>query len=139
MNPHMNRAMTAHLDTTRAILGPDMSVTLKTVTDSFYAELNQEFNGSRQHVLVSRFSFSEAWETWECHPEGDEIVIMESGDTDLVLWRDGKEELVRVSEPGAFVVVPKGVWHTARPHMPTTMVFVTPGEGTENRAAPPAV
>ena len=44
---------------------------------------------------------------------------------------------VRVSEPGTYVVVPKGAWHTARPHAATTMLFVTPGEGTLNAESPP--
>ena len=31
------------------------------------------------------------------------------------------------------VVVPKGTWHTARTSVPTKMLFVTPGQGTENK------
>ncbi len=38
-----------------------------------------------------------------------------------------------------FVVVPKNTWHTAKVHAPTMMLFVTPGEGTENRESPGAV
>jgi hypothetical protein len=48
----------------------------------------------------------------------------------LVLEDIGSEEL---TEPGAFVVVPKGTWHTARTAAPTRMLFITPGERTENR------
>jgi hypothetical protein len=36
-------------------------------------------------------------------------------------------------DAGSYVVVPKGVWHTARTSVATRMLFVTPGEGTENR------
>lgn len=36
-----------------------------------------------------------------------------------------------------FVVVPRGTWHTAKVHAATTMLFITPGEGTENRESPP--
>ena len=43
---------------------------------------------------------------------------------------------LRLSTPSDFVIIPKGVWHTARVHAPTTMLFVTPGEGTKNAAAP---
>ena len=43
---------------------------------------------------------------------------------------------VRVSQPGSFDVVPQGTWHTANPHAPTTMLFVTAGEDTENREQP---
>ena len=31
------------------------------------------------------------------------------------------------------LLVPPGVWHTARIDVPTVMLFVTPGEGTEHR------
>ena len=46
------------------------------------------------------------------------------------------DETVRLSEPGAFVIVPRGTWHTAKVNVPTTMLFVTPGQGTENREQP---
>ena len=44
---------------------------------------------------------------------------------------------VRVNVPGSYLVVPKGVWHTARPNAATTLLFVTPGEGTLNAESPP--
>ena len=43
----------------------------------------------------------------------------------------GKTETIPVS--GEFVLVPANVWHTARPARPTTMLFLTPGAGTEHR------
>lgn len=103
----------------------------------FYDALDRDFAGFAGCALVSRYSFSEPWPTWEMHPEGDEFVTLLEGGADFVFWRDGAEEIVAVAQPGQFVVVPRGVWHTARPHRPTTMLFVTPGEGTQNRAAPP--
>lgn len=124
------------IDSVRFILGPDGSGTSKAVSDNFYAELDEEFENFRGHVLIQRFAFSEPWPTWEVHPEGDEFVYLLEGDTDFLLWEDGEERTVRVSEPGSYVVVPRGAWHTARPHAPTTMLFVTPGEGTLNAKAP---
>ena len=38
---------------------------------------------------------------------------------------------------GAEAVVPRGTWHTARVRLPTSMWFITPGEGTENRDSLP--
>ena len=35
-----------------------------------------------------------------------------------------------------FVIVPKAIWHTAKVHATTTMLFVTPGQDTENRETP---
>ncbi len=125
-----------NIEKTRAILGPDMLVTLKDISDSFYQELDTDFSGFKNHVLVSQFSFEEAWSTWEIHPNGDEIVFLLSGDTDLVLATDEGEVVTRVSSPGEYVIVPRDTWHTARPHAPTSMLFLTPGEGTMNALEP---
>ena len=119
------------------ILGPNGKGTLKADSPDFYQELDTEFNGFVGHTLVSRFSFDEPWPSWEMHPKGDELVYLLEGDTDLVLLQDGREEAVRVRVPGDYVAIPKGVWHTARPHGPTTMLFITPGEGTLNEENPP--
>jgi len=128
-----------HIDQVRYILAPDGSGMNKTVSERFYQELDEDFDDFSGHVLIQRYSFEEAWPTWEVHPEGDEFVYLIEGDTDFLLQEGSAQRTVRVSEPGSYVVVPKGVWHTARPHAPTTMLFVTPGEGTLNAEAPPAV
>ncbi len=120
----------------RLILAPDGAATTKAVTPNFYAELDSEFNQFKGHILVMAHSFSEDWGMWEMHPMGDETVILQEGNVDFVLWQDGKETVLNVSEPGSYVVVPRGVWHTARPHAKTSMIFFTPGEGTLNEAAP---
>ena len=124
------------LEAVRYILGPDGMGTNKSVNDNFYAELDADFGSFRGHVLIQTFTFADPWPTWEMHPEGDEFVYLIAGDTDFLLWQDGDERTVRVSEPGTYVVVPKGAWHTARPREETTMLFVTPGEGTLNAEAP---
>jgi len=36
--------------------------------------------------------------------------------------------------PGDFVVVPRRVWHAAKVHRPSRLLFITPGEGTCTRA-----
>ncbi len=124
------------LESTRLILAPDGKATPKDVTPNFYAELDTEFDGFKGHILVSKHEFTAAWESWEVHPESDELVYLISGDIDFVLWRDGAEVVLRVDQPGSCVVVPKGIWHTARPHETTAMLFMTPGEGTLNAAEP---
>lgn len=125
------------LDTTGLVLGPDRTATAKTVTADFYAELDAEFDGFAGHLLFARHSFSNAWSTWEMHPEGDEFVYLLDGDADFVLWVDGGEQVLRVDRPGTYVVVPRGIWHTVRPRQPSTMLFATPGAGTMNAEAPP--
>ena len=41
---------------------------------------------------------------------------------------------IKLAEAGSYVVVPRGVWHTAEPSEATRLLFITPGEGTEHRA-----
>ena len=82
---------------------------------------------------MSAFAFSEPWATWERHPGGDELVMLLSGAVTLVLDVMGEEQSVLLTEPGAYVLVPRGTWHTAKTSVPTTMLFLTPGAGTEHR------
>ncbi|MCX2980335.1 cupin domain-containing protein [Halieaceae bacterium IMCC14734] len=121
------------LNQVRYIMGADGSGTTKPDSPTFYQELGQFTHQS----LISEFSFDQPWPTWEMHPNGDEFVYLLAGDTDMVLWQAGVERVVRINTPGEYVVVPKGAWHTARPHSATSMLFVTPGEGTLNAEVPP--
>jgi mannose-6-phosphate isomerase-like protein (cupin superfamily) len=124
------------LDAVRVIFKPSGDASLKGVSPTFYEELD-EFGDFKGHLLVQTFSFDEPWGVWEMHPVGDEFVYLVSGDTDFQVKRPGEEpKTLRVSQPGSYVMVPKGAWHTATPHAPTTMVFVTPGAGTLNLEEP---
>lgn len=105
-------------------------------SENFYAELDRDFENFKGHTLVMTFAFEKPWPTWEIHPHGDELVYLLEGDTDFLLHYPEGDVTVRVSEPGSYVVVPKNTWHTARPHAPTRMLFVTPGEGTQNQEEP---
>ncbi|MFY0665082.1 MAG: cupin domain-containing protein [Natronospirillum sp.] len=115
-----------------AVLKPDLSVETVNVSPTIYEELDEKFDQFRSHVLVAQYAFTEDWPTWERHPAGDEIVVLLSGKADMMLRVDGKDERVSLNQPGSYVVVPAGVWHTARVAEKTRMLFVTPGEGTEN-------
>ena len=125
-----------NLATERAIFTPSLDVKTKALSPTFYPELEAEFNGFAGHVLISQHHFAEDWPTWEVHPAGDEFVTLITGDITLVLWQDQQGHALRLSTQSDFVIIPKGVWHTARVHSPTTMLFVTPGEGTKNAPAP---
>lgn len=90
--------------------------------------------------LVSCFTFTAPWSTWEMHPAGEEIVLLLSGRACLHL-QHGDEPVreVVLEHAGDYVLVPAGAWHTATTSEPTTMLFVTPGEGTVHRPVlPPA-
>ncbi len=125
-----------HLDQVRTILSPDGALHLKANCPTFYEDLDKEFANFSGHILISSYSFDEPWGVWEIHPHGDEWVYLLAGDTDFILMEDGEERTIRISTPGSYVIVPKGTWHTASPFEPTTMLFVTPGEGTINALEP---
>ena len=107
------------------------------VTPELYEHLDEEYKDFAGHLLVSSYSFTEDWPTWEVHPAGDEFVILISGDVEFVLACEDGHDITRMNEPGTFVIVPRNTWHTARVHSPAVMLFATPGEGTENRETPP--
>jgi len=83
--------------------------------------------------MVSYYAFEADWATWEKHPAGEEFVCLMEGDVDLVLEQNGGETVVVLNEPGSYVIVPADTWHTARVRKSTKMIFITPGEGTQNK------
>jgi hypothetical protein len=126
----MNRAL--DLASTFVVIDPDHSATPFAVTPTIFEELDRRFDQFKGRLLVSSFSSTRAG------PRGKYIrpatrSCMLSGEAALVLDRNGTEEIIHLREPGAFALVPKGTWHTARTSVPTQMLFVTPGQGTDNR------
>ncbi len=126
-----------HLASNFVVLDDTFSADVVKVTPELYAHLDEEYRDFAGHLLISSHRFDSDWPTWEVHPAGDEFVILVSGDVEMILARDGGDETTRLNEPGTFVIVPRNTWHTARVHAPTVMLFITPGEGTENREQPP--
>ena len=82
--------------------------------------------------LVSEFEFTSDWPNWEMHPNADEFVYLLSGSADVLLELPGETRSVPLRSSGA-VVVPRGVWHTAKVHAPSRMLHVTLGSGTQHR------
>lgn len=121
---------------TFAVLKPDLTVDLEKVTSTIYQDLDAKYDSFRAHTLVSIHEFESAWNVWERHPAGDEVVVLLSGSVTMTIRKDGKVEVVTLNEPGECVVVPRDLWHTAETTEPTRMLFITPGEGTENSENP---
>jgi mannose-6-phosphate isomerase-like protein (cupin superfamily) len=106
------------------------------VSGSFWRELaTGGYPQLEQGRLMTAFAFSEPWSSWERHPAGEELVLLVSGAATIVLDEEGGRREVSLNEPGEFVLVPKNVWHTARTTVPTMMLFLTPGAGTDHRPA----
>lgn len=82
--------------------------------------------------LVSLYSFSESWTSWERHPVGDEAVICIAGEITLIqeLADETKSVMLRA---GDYAINSRGVWHTADVAGHATALFITAGVGTEHR------
>lgn len=122
------------IDDTFLHLGPDgVSIPLR-VTDTFWQDLGA---GKYGHLgpgrLVSHSHCTEDWKIWEMHPKGEEVVCLLSGAVDFVLSHERTESTVALQGPGSFAIIPRGAWHTVTVHEPSSMLFITPGEGTEHR------
>jgi len=117
-----------------AVLKPDLKVETEAVSHDLYARLDKNYDDFKGHTLLSCHEFSEPWSSWERHPAGDEIVLLLSGRTDFRLETPAGEETLHLEEPGAYAVIPAGLWHTAIPQGVAKVLFITPGEGTEHRS-----
>ena len=81
--------------------------------------------------LVAVHTFESDWPTWEMHPKGAELVFIVDGAMTLVQEIDGERRSVLMKK-GDAAINPPGVWHTAKVQEPTTALFITAGEGTQN-------
>ena len=67
------------------------------------------------------------------HPAGDEVLVAISGAMDLFFdLSDGPSSIPL--QTGAACIVPKGAWHRFEVRAPGTLMFITPGEGTQHRS-----
>lgn len=82
--------------------------------------------------LVSLYSFSESWTSWERHPSGDETVICTAGEVTLIQELPEGTRKVTLRK-GEYAINPRGVWHTADVAGNATALFITSGRGTEHR------
>lgn len=83
--------------------------------------------------LVSLFTFTADWDSWEMHPEGEEVVICTAGSMTLhQQLTDGATASMTLGA-GDYAINPRGCWHTADVPDTATAVFITPGSGTQGR------
>jgi mannose-6-phosphate isomerase-like protein (cupin superfamily) len=106
------------------------------VTPNIYEELDANFGQFKACLLVSEYTFSSDWTSWEMHPNGDETLYLISGEATLLLYSESVESRIEFNSPGSFAIIPKGVWHTALVNNNCTILFITPGEGTINSVDP---
>ena len=83
--------------------------------------------------LVTMYTFTEPWDSWEMHPAGHEVVLCISGAMTLHQEHaDGSTATVTL-RAGEYAINAPGTWHTADIEREATGVFITAGAGTEHR------
>jgi mannose-6-phosphate isomerase-like protein (cupin superfamily) len=83
--------------------------------------------------LVSMHTFDQAWDVWEMHPSGSEVVLCMDGRITLHQKNlDGTKVAVSL-DAGECAVNEPGVWHTADVEEAAIVLFITAGTGTEHR------
>ncbi|HEV2611897.1 MAG TPA: cupin domain-containing protein [Noviherbaspirillum sp.] len=125
--------MSINPETTYVHLGTDGSATEVEGGERFWSLPPDMINRFAQGWLISEYVFDEDWRNWEMHPHGDEFVYLLSGEAEMLLEEEAGIRNILLRNRGA-VLVPKGVWHTARVRTPCRMLHITRGEGTQHRA-----
>lgn len=125
-----------NLSSTFLRLRSDVSVEPLPVDSSFERKIaSGELGTFHNEYLVALRSFDTDWSSWEVHPNGDEVACLLEGEVKFILEQENEHHAVELKESGAYVIVPKGAWHTAKTDVPSRMLFIASGEGTEHREA----
>ncbi len=96
-------------------------------------EMTMRFLASLNRCTLGVTRFSEP-SHWERHPAGDELLHVLEGEADVVTLTDGGPVRSTV-RAGSIFICPRGLWHQVLPRSPLSMLFATPGEGTEHSDA----
>ena len=90
---------------------------------------------SSQHGrLVSGLHMGSDWSNWEMHPAGDEVLIMLDGSVTFRFEQAGGTRDIELTA-GRVLIVPRGVWHTAKVRAPSKLLAITAGQGTQHKPA----
>jgi mannose-6-phosphate isomerase-like protein (cupin superfamily) len=124
-----------NLSSTYLRLRSDVTIEALTGDATFWPRLMSGQLGTfHNEYLMTTFDYGQDWTHWEMHPNGDELVCLLSGAAVMVFEQGGQPQPIPLAQPGEFVLVPKGTWHTAKISSACRMLFVTAGEGTQMRS-----
>jgi mannose-6-phosphate isomerase-like protein (cupin superfamily) len=90
--------------------------------------------GSEHGRLLTELTMNADWTNWEMHPAGDELLFMIEGSATFLLDLPAGKTPVALNA-GRLLVIPKGVWHTAKISGPARLLAITMGHGTQHRPA----
>jgi mannose-6-phosphate isomerase-like protein (cupin superfamily) len=106
-------------------LGPDLTVTALAVDDAFWTHRAADRPELAEGRIVCLGDYGATWSWWERHPDGDELVLVVSGQVDFVLEDESGRRTVTLAADQC-AIVPAGTWHRAVVDAPCRMLFVTP-------------
>ena len=125
-------AMSFQPDATYALLDAAGGIRTQPGGAAFWCQPSEALDALGRDWLVSEFACEGDWDSWEMHPAGEELVYLLEGDIEFLMELPDGVCARRITGRGA-VVVPRGVWHTARVFQPSRMFFITRGAGTQHR------
>ncbi|MEM9521242.1 MAG: cupin domain-containing protein [Actinomycetota bacterium] len=97
---------------------------------SVYAQRHAADGGNGRMVFV--YTFTNDWDIWEVHYEGDELVVCLDGEMTVHQQRDGETTSVELTA-GQAVINEPGTWHTADIAEQATALFVMAGTESDHR------
>jgi len=97
-------------------------------------EMTMRFIGKLDHCAIGVASYSEQSPLWERHTGGEELLHVLEGELDVTTLTDEGAVHTRVPA-GSIFVCPQGLWHWPRPEPNASLLFVTPGKGSETSRA----
>jgi len=101
--------------------------------DTFWPRLMSGEIDADHGWLVTLLPMTGDPDHWEVHPEGEELLLRQSGAFDVVMETGGGERRVRLDATTPAFVMPRGVWHRFETVEPGAILFATYGRGTEHR------
>jgi mannose-6-phosphate isomerase-like protein (cupin superfamily) len=75
---------------------------------------------------------------WEFHGQGDELLFVLAGESDLTVLEEATRS-VRTLSPGQLAIIPRGHWHSNNAPRGVTMLWITPTDGNEHSWDEPRV
>lgn len=70
---------------------------------------------------------------WEMHPQGEELLLAQSGSFVVIMEGQGGERRVRLDHKTPAFVMPRGTWHRFEVEAPGNILFATYGRGTVHK------
>ncbi|MBV9449444.1 MAG: hypothetical protein JO345_26475 [Streptosporangiaceae bacterium] len=99
----------------------------------YMAEYLRMFKQDRDEGrLVGIIPLRKTWTHWECHTNGDELVVLLSGRCDVIQEIDGEYHTISLL-PGHAMINTRGVWHTSDVLEAGESLFISSGRRTTYR------